>query len=280
MASFLDLPGELRNPIYVSLLTADDNLKRDDIATYLAPPTCAEASPSRDSVQNVAIKSQLRQRKDGRVAFLGACRLINREATPLLYKLRPLRLSLRPKSYTSEPTLVKVFELTFASLPRSYLLNCGCLSQNLRSVQNVELSLATAPQAQSITDMRLDLSPLKDLHNPNSCHVKLYYDMSSAWHGGTTTMLKQLLGEGSREGLEVFSSLTFSTKLLNMSPTGWSACAEEFAEPDIDAPDEFIMNDVERTMPPRYGEATEWDEVVVGEAARRITFYPHKYRAS
>ena len=64
-----------------------------------------------------------------------------------------------------------------------------------------------------------------------------------------------------------------------MSSKGWSPRADEFAEPDIDAPDECILTAVERFVSKRYGEPTEWDEVVKGEAARRITFYPQKHLA-
>lgn len=278
MASFLGLPGELRNSIYVLLLTADDNPQHDDIATYLAPSTCAEASSSRDCIRDLGIRSQSRERKDGPVAFLRTCRLVNREATPLLYKFRSLMLSLRPNSYTPE-RVVKIFELTFASLPRSYLLNCGRFSHSLRSIQNVELSLAVAPQARCIMETRSNLLPLKNLQNPNSCHFKLYYDWSFVWEVGTRRILRQLLDGVSCEGLEVFKSLIFSTKLLNMSSNGWSPRAYDFEEPDIDAPDERIMTTVERILSPQYGEPTEWDEVVKGEAARRITFYPQKYLA-
>ena len=188
MASFLSLPAELRNGIYVLLATADDSPQYDDIATYLAPSTCAQASPSRDCFRGLGIKSRSRQRKDGLVAFLRTCKLVNQEATPLLYKFRPLMLSLRPESYKWE-RIVKIFELTLASLPRSYLLNCGRFSHSLRSIQNVELSLAIAPQAESIVEMRSNLLPLKNLHKPNSCHFKLYYDMSFTWGGCTTSIL-------------------------------------------------------------------------------------------
>ena len=278
MASFLTLPGELRNGIYVLLVTADDFQQYDDIASYLAPPTCTEAL-TRGVVRKLAVQWRSQQRRDGHVAILRTCRLVNWEATPLLYRLRPLMLSLRPNSYNLEH-VVKIFELAFASLPRSHLLNCGRLSHSLRSIQNLELSLALAPQAQSIQEMRSNLLPLKDLLNPNSCHFKLYYDMSFAWVQGTTTILQQLLDGVSCEGLEVFKSLTFSTKLINMSSNGWSTRAEDFAEPNIDAPDEQILTTVERIMSPQYGAATEWEEIVKGEAARRITFYPQKYLSS
>ncbi|MDI1492458.1 MAG: hypothetical protein OHK93_003672 [Ramalina farinacea] len=278
MASFLGLPGELRNSIYVVLFTADGKVPHD-IASYLAPPTCTEALLSRSRAQKRAIKRRSRQRKDGHVAFLRTCKLVNREATPLLYRHRPLMLALRPNSYILERGLVKIFELTFASKPRSYLLNCGHLLHSLRTIQNIELSIALAPQAESIRDMRFNLLPLKGLHKPNSCHFKLHYDMSFTWGGGTTTMLEQLLDGVSCKGLEVFKSLTFSSKLLNMSSNGWSARVDDFAEPDIDAPDECIMTAVEKFLSPQYGPPTEWNEAVKGEAARRITFYPQKHLA-
>ena len=276
MASFLSLPGELRNRIYFLILTADGSLPPDDNETYLVLSMGVEASPC---IQNIAIDSRSRQRKDGHVAFLSACRLVNREATPLICRLRPMMLFVRPESNILEPTLVNIFELTFASSPLSNLLDDGRLSHNFRSIQNIEVSLAVAPQNRLIRDMGLNLRPLKDLHKPDSCHIKLYYEMASAWHGGAWKMLQYLLDQVSCEGLEVFRSLTFSTKLLHMTSLGWSARVDDFAEPDIDAPDEHILTAVQRIMFPQYGVPTEWDEVVKGEAARRITFYPQKHLA-